>query len=58
MDEWATLLYNGGWNALSQGRYDVAEQMVWGTLGKLGNGYWERRIRLCFKVDVTSCEGN
>ncbi len=27
-DKWATLLYNGGWYALSQGRYDVAEQMA------------------------------
>ncbi len=27
-DEWATLLYNGGWCALLQGRYDVAEEMA------------------------------
>ncbi|KAK4660693.1 hypothetical protein QC762_0021600 [Podospora pseudocomata] len=25
---WATLLYNGGWFAWSQGRYEVAQQMV------------------------------
>src|SRR3569833_32514 len=27
-ETWATLLYHGGWYALSQGRYDVAERMV------------------------------
>ncbi|KAK5651031.1 hypothetical protein OQA88_1504 [Cercophora sp. LCS_1] len=26
--EWATLLHNGGWYAWSQGRYEVAQQMV------------------------------
>jgi hypothetical protein len=25
---WATLLYNGGWYAWLQGRYDVAERMA------------------------------
>ncbi|KAK4139094.1 uncharacterized protein C8A04DRAFT_16166 [Dichotomopilus funicola] len=25
---WATLLYSGGWYAWSQGRYDIAQQMV------------------------------
>ncbi|KFA80243.1 hypothetical protein S40288_04572 [Stachybotrys chartarum IBT 40288] len=28
VEEWATLLHNGGWYAWLQGRYDVAEQMV------------------------------
>ena len=28
MEEWATLLYRGGWYAWSQGRYDIAEQMA------------------------------
>ncbi|KAK3340124.1 P-loop containing nucleoside triphosphate hydrolase protein, partial [Neurospora tetraspora] len=27
-EAWATLLYNGGWHAELQGRYDVAEQMA------------------------------
>ncbi|KAK4451207.1 kinesin light chain [Podospora aff. communis PSN243] len=28
VETWATLLHNGGWYAWSQGRYDVAQQMV------------------------------
>ncbi|KAK3364216.1 P-loop containing nucleoside triphosphate hydrolase protein, partial [Lasiosphaeria hispida] len=27
-EAWATLLHNGGWYAWSQGRYDIAQQMV------------------------------
>ncbi|KAH8894307.1 TPR-like protein [Thozetella sp. PMI_491] len=28
LDQWATLLYNGGWYAWLQGRYDIAERMA------------------------------
>jgi tetratricopeptide (TPR) repeat protein len=28
VEKWAALLYNGGWYAWSQGRYDVAQQML------------------------------
>lgn len=28
VETWATLLHNGGWYAWSQGRYEVAQQMV------------------------------
>ncbi len=53
-DAWATLLYNGGWYALSQGRYNVAEQMADSArkaqkkrLGNGASGYACKYIASC-----------
>ncbi|KAK4032308.1 kinesin light chain [Parachaetomium inaequale] len=45
-ETWATLLHNGGWYASSQGKYDIAQQMV----GKAR----EVRQRRCGREDVTT----